>query len=97
MGIKEILANRKIRRELENEYLVVVDFFVETKGAIKKGTMPPSIGIDSLRSQCDSTRNKLETIKEQNKEVFLEFAPRFKSIFEEINTYMISMSEALAK
>ena len=87
MGLKEIIAIKKLQSKLDNLYLDVQDSFVEVTERVERNKLTKPAGVGILEATYDSGTERYSQLKEANlnsTDIFIENDKRFNSLFKNI-------------
>lgn len=94
MGLKEIIAIKKINKQLENLYCGITDSFMDITDRVDKNKLAKSAAVEMLEVVGSSGKDDYAKIKASNtqyEEVFIkadkEFTPLFRDIDKRIEKY----------
>ena len=87
MGLKEIVANKKLKIELTNLYCGITDYFLDIIEDVEQNRLSKSVGADMLKLVYDSGKNDYAKLKGSNPSLDKQFIERdksFNSLFKDI-------------
>ena len=91
MGLKEMIANKKLKGALENLYLDVESSFVEYVDRVNRNKLSKEAAIPMLEAICESGEERYNRYKESNPnatDIFVENDKRFTVLFKGIKRHI---------
>ena len=91
MGLKEIIANKKLKGKLDDLYLDVQDSFVDVTDRVNRNKLTKDAGAGILEATYDSGTERYGKLKESNPnstDIFVENDKRFNVLFKSIQLHI---------